>query len=61
MHTYLCLDDVFYCLMMVYKTKHLEFTGEFNKGLLRLTALHILILICHSTSGWPPLKLCYLV
>ena len=27
----------------------------------RLTALHILILICHSTSGWPSLQLCYLV
>jgi hypothetical protein len=55
-HTYISYY-VFCCMIMVSKTKkHVAITDEFNKSLLCLTAVHVLILLCHNTTEWSLLK-----
>jgi len=44
-------------MIVVSKTKkHVAITDEFNKSLLCLTAVHVLILLCHNTTEWSLLK-----
>jgi len=40
-------------VIMVFKTKkHVAITDEFNKSLLCLAAVHVLILLYHNTMEW---------
>jgi len=56
MHPYLCFS-IMYIIAWGWSIRpnHTAFTDEFNKSMLWVL-IDALILLCHSTMGWTPLK-----